>query len=105
MYSHIVLETRSRYWQGHDLFEASRDFVYSQLLVATSNPLLVAAELQSPPSFSMASILLSMSSHLLLKTPVIGFRTHAKSRIISFLGPKLHTTVMTLCSHSEISGE
>ena len=59
----------------------------------------------SLPSFSMAFY---PAFHILsysLKTPVIGFRTHAKSRIISSLGPKLSTTVKTLCSHSDIPGE
>lgn len=105
MYSHTVLETRPRYWQDHNLFEASREFAYSQLLVAITNPLLVAAYNSSLClHFQRPSTLLSMSS-LLLKAPVIGFRTHAKSRVISSLGPKLSTTVKNLCSHSDIPGE
>lgn len=54
----------------------------SQLLAAAGFPRLVALSLQSlpPPSYGLLPVFLCVS---LLRTPVIGFRAHSKSRILS----------------------
>lgn len=76
----------SRCWQGHAPSEVS--FLISQLLwwvlINLGIPWSVAAILHSLPPFPMTffSVCLSASAPL-IKSPVIGFKTHSKYRMIS----------------------
>lgn len=56
----------------------------AQLLVAPDIPWLVAASLPCLPVASHGLLAhVSVSSPLRIQTPVIGFRTHSKSRMLS----------------------
>lgn len=104
---------RPRCWQGWFLLKALRENVFQASLPASggSRPssVFLGLELHHPLSASIfpwpPSLCLSVTDPL-IRTPVIGFRAHPKSSMVSSRDPKLVTSAKThfqIRSHSEVS--